>query len=160
VSKQSPLPLFVGCAHQIFDLRFEYLQVRVLSLVPPSGFICPSPFQHAAVIILQRPKVEKPRLPNLKSTRIMGHRFWHILEPKMGPHTPRTGSFSDPVFGVRFGANIGCEAHCPPGQAPFWTPVSCACGPPLAVLTGAVFFPELEVREPLFRGSMNLDSLH
>ena len=71
----------------------------------------------------------------------------------MGPHTPRTGSFSDPV---RFGANIGSEAHSPPGQAPFWTPVSCACGPPL----GGRFFAELEVREPLFRGSVNLDSLH
>jgi hypothetical protein len=57
----------------------------------------------------------------------------------MGPHTPRTGPLSDPVFGVRFGANIGSEAHSPPGQAPFWTPVSCTRGPPLAVLTGAVF---------------------
>jgi hypothetical protein len=78
----------------------------------------------------------------------------------MGPHPQRTGSFSDPVFGVRFGANIGSEAHSPPGQAPFWTPVLCACGLPLAALIGAVFFPELEVCEPLFRGSVNLDSLH
>ncbi len=76
----------------------------------------------------------------------------------MGPHTPQTGSVSEPVFGVRFGANIGSEAHSPPGQAPFWTPVSCACGPPLG---GAFFFfAEVEVREPLFRGSVNLDSLH
>ncbi len=57
----------------------------------------------------------------------------------MGPHTQRTGSFSDLVFGGRFGATIGSEAHSPLGQAPFWTPVSCARGPPSAVLTGVAF---------------------
>ena len=97
---------------------------------------------------LQQPIDEELRLPSLNLLDILWCRFRLTLEPKVGPLSPGTGSVSDPVFGVRFGATIGIEAGASLRQAPFWIPSRCALGPGLAALTGASIVSDLESPEP------------
>jgi hypothetical protein len=160
VSKQSPLPLSreVGTPDfLIFDssfCRFEFC----LSFHPQGSYVHHN-FSTPPSLFCSDQKLKNPDNRILNLSELWGTGFATFWSQKWGHIRRERGHFLTPFFGVRFGANIGSEAHSPPGQAPFWTPVSCTRGPPLAVLTGAVF-PDLEVREPLFRGSVNLDSLH
>jgi hypothetical protein len=74
----------------------------------------------------------------------------------VGPFPPGTGSVSDPVIGVRFGATIGIEAMAPLCQAPFWISFWCAMGSGLAASTGASIVSILEPEQCQNRGTLGV----